>query len=131
MDGVGDTEGFVGATVDDPVTISGHPPVAVLIDGGTGSSGEAVAIAFKGRAGTRFFGVPTAGVSTSNNGFRLPDQANLVITVGMDVDRTGERYALDVDPDETVPFEETAGGDNQLEAAIAWLLERPSCVSGR
>src|SRR5262245_23573703 len=43
----GASSGFVGATVDRPHSLKEAPPVAVLIDGGTGSSGEAVAIAFK------------------------------------------------------------------------------------
>ena len=39
-----------------PVVSTPTRPVAVLIDGATGSSGEAIAIAFQGRRETRFFG---------------------------------------------------------------------------
>ena len=46
-----------------------HPPVAVLIDGGAGSSGEATAIAFIGHPQTRSFGMPTYGFTTANRKF--------------------------------------------------------------
>src|SRR5262249_2705971 len=49
------------------------PTVAVLTDGKTASSGEAVAIAFRGRPKTRSFGQSTAGLSTSNEVFPLSD----------------------------------------------------------
>jgi len=126
MEGVGGTEGFVGAAVPDAVEVSGLPPVVVLIDGGTGSSGEAVAIAFNGRPNTRFVGVPSAGFSTSNDGFRLPDGANLVVTVGLDVDRTGRPYPLDVKPDEQVPYTD-GEPDTQLARAEEWLLRQEAC----
>jgi hypothetical protein len=43
------------------------PKVAVLIDRRTGSSGEAIAIAFRGRPETRFFGDHTEGASIAND----------------------------------------------------------------
>ena len=49
--------------------------VAVLTGPRTASSGEAVTIAFRGRPRTRSFGQPTAGLSTSNETFPLPDGA--------------------------------------------------------
>jgi carboxyl-terminal processing protease len=78
------------------------PPVAVLVDSSTGSSGEVMAVAFRARPRTRFFGQPTAGVSTTNQGFRLPDGANMVITIGAYV-----------------------RGDPIIAAALAWLGTQP------
>jgi len=128
VQGVGAGEGFVGATVSgEPYELQGTPPVAVLVDGGTGSSGEAVAIAFRGRPETRLFGLPTGGVSTVNDGFRLPDDANLVITIGLDADRTGRPYPREVRPDEIVERADT-GPDAQFERALGWLLGRPDCA---
>jgi hypothetical protein len=128
MTGVGGTTSFVGARIrGEPFAFDDQPPVAVLIDAFTGSSGEAVAIAFKGRPATRFFGQPTAGVSTSNSGFRLADSANLVITVGVDADRTGRLYPRDVLPDERVAYNPDAD-DTQIAAAIAWLRTQPPCL---
>lgn len=52
-----------------------HAAVAVLLGPHTASSGEVVAVAFRGRANTRSFGQPTAGGSTGNTGFALPTAA--------------------------------------------------------
>jgi C-terminal processing protease CtpA/Prc len=107
-----------------PYRLKTSPPVVVLIDGGTASSGEAVAIAFQGRPRTRFIGSATRGLSSSNEGFELSDGANLVITVGLDVDRTGRSYADQVLPDETI--EGPAGAqdeDLQLARALDWVVE--------
>jgi carboxyl-terminal processing protease len=106
------------------------PPVAVLIDGATGSSGEGVAVSFRGRPNTRSFGSPTAGFATANRGSRLPDGANMVVTTGSYADRhrtpIGDRLA----PDESVgggvqgwPFPT----DRVAQAAMRWLSTRPLC----
>lgn len=53
------------------------PKVAVLIDNGTASSGEAVLIAFQRRPDTRTFGNATCGLSTANQEYMLSDGASL------------------------------------------------------
>src|SRR3970282_1125643 len=63
------------------------PPIAVLIDGGTGSLGAVVAVALLGRANTRSFGRPTSGFATVNRGSLLADGANMVVTTGFYADR--------------------------------------------
>lgn len=55
------------------------PMVAVLIDQRVGSAGDAVAVAFKQRANTRFFDTATCGASTANMDFRLSDGALLYL----------------------------------------------------
>jgi C-terminal processing protease CtpA/Prc len=120
----GRVETLVTATA--PVTLRDRwPPVAVLIDDATGSSGEVMAVAFQGRPNTRFFGRPTAGVSTTNQGFRLPDGANMVITVGTYVDRIGTTYGRPVVPDVAIasPFTGPSmlRGDPPVAAALDWL----------
>lgn len=90
-------------------------PVAVLIGPGTASSGEAVAVAFRGRANTRFFGQPTAGVATSNRGFPLPDGSALMLTTAAFLDRNGTVYPEGIDPDVRMDEEDPAA------AAEAWL----------
>jgi len=108
-------------------------PVAVLFDRGTGSSGEAVAIAFIGRPEARSFGTPSYGFTTSNDGFRLPDSANMVITVGVDADRAGRSYASRLTPDQLVLVAEgdsvpgTPPEDPQVVAALAWLVTQRNC----
>jgi hypothetical protein len=93
--------------------------VAVLLGPRTASSGEVVAIAFRGRPDTRSFGQPTAGLSTGNSGFRLPDGSKIFLTTAVDVDRTGHVYGERVVPDESVAA--TGQGDPALDAARAWL----------
>lgn len=105
-------------------------PVAVLIDDGVGSSGEGMAVAFKGRDRTRFFGQTTAGVASVNNGFMLKDGANLVVTIGMMSDRNGATYPDGVPPDDVVPFgpgDQADPDDAQVEAAKRWLAQQPGC----
>lgn len=98
-------------------------PVAVLIGPGTASSGEATALAFRGRASTRFFGQASAGLSTGNQVFPLADRSLLVLTGALMLDRNGRG-----DGDRLLPDEPTAdaadGQDPTLDAAIRWLSSR-------
>jgi hypothetical protein len=101
--------------------------VAVLLGPRTASSGEAVAISFVGRPRTRSFGLPTAGLSTSNTDMKLPDGALILLTVAVETDRTGKRYGGEISPDEVVAAEATgAEHDPQLDRAVAWLQSQ-SC----
>jgi len=105
-------------------------PVALLIDDGVGSSGEGIALAFKGRTQTRFFGQKTAGVASSNEGFLLSDGVNLVVTTDMMRDRDGRIWPDGLSPDEPVPAGEGSPADPDdavVEAAKAWLAGLPAC----
>ena len=106
-------------------------PIAVLIDSGTGSSGEAVAIAFQGRPNTRTFGSPSAGFATVNRGAQLPDHANMVVTVGYNADRRGVVYVDQIRPDVRVelPSGWPSPTDRVSAAAAEWLREQPGCTS--
>ena len=102
----------------------GTPNVAVLIDRRTGSSGEAVAIAFRGRPKTRFFGEHTQGVSTANDIIKLSDGASMALTIGVDADRTGRQYLEGFDPDEEIHSGDQILPDDQdpvLRGALQWL----------
>jgi len=104
--------------------LASPPLVAVLIDRSTGSSGEAIAIAFRGRPQTRFFGEHTQGVTTVNQPFQLIDGATLWITIGVQADRSGQRYLNGLTPDEEIPVGDKAAVEDQdavLQAAFAWL----------
>lgn len=105
-------------------------PVAVLLDDGVASSGEGIALAFRGRVHTRFFGQPTAGVASSNEGFLLSDGVNLVVTTDMMRDRDGRTWPDGLVPDEPVPAGEGSPvdpDDGVVEAAKAWLASLPAC----
>ena len=97
-------------------------PVAVLTDGNTASSGEAVAISFRGLPNARSFGAATGGFSSANQNYSLPDSATILLTVALDADRTGAVYGGPVPPDEPVANE--PGRDATLAAAVRWLDTR-------
>jgi carboxyl-terminal processing protease len=112
------------APINVPV-LSPAPPVAVLTDAPTLSSGEAVTIAFHGRANTRSFGTPTGGVPTSPQTFRLSDGALVHFSTADDVDRTGVVYTGPIAPDQPVAADLP---DNAATAAAEeWLLSMPAC----
>lgn len=94
------------------------PRVAVLIDQGTVSSGEAMAIAFRGRPGARLFGNRTCGRATANRPFKLSNGATLFLTVAWLADRRGTIYEVEIQPDER------ASGAAAVGAAVQWLREK-------
>lgn len=104
-------------------------PMAVLFDAGTGSSGEAVVVAFLGRPMTRTFGSPSAGFATVNRGLRLPDSANMVVTIGYNRDRTGRVYVDQLTPDVLVPLPSgwPSYTDRVTRAAARWVRDQSSC----
>ncbi|MFF0228300.1 S41 family peptidase [Streptomyces sp. NPDC004629] len=116
---------------DDSRPVAGSsPPVAVLTGDRTASAGEAVAVAFRGRPDTRFFGEPTNGVPTGNKAYRLSDGAMLILTEVKDADRTGRTYDAAIPPDEEIvkdPRPVARGRDDVLEAAHSWLLKQAAC----
>jgi carboxyl-terminal processing protease len=103
------------------------PWIAVLFDRGTASSGEAVAISLVGRVRARSFGEPSAGFSTANDRFSLPDGAALFLCDGIEADRTGNVYADGLKPDVQIPAPESRPPeikDAVLQAAQKWLSEQ-------
>jgi carboxyl-terminal processing protease len=111
-------------SVEDPYELQGPaPPVAVLTDSLTASSGEAVAVAFRGRADTRSFGSATFGVSTANAVFVLSDGAVIFLTVATLADRDGTLYGGKLEPDSAVAGSKTGdrATDAALDAAVGWL----------
>lgn len=122
----------VAASVADATPADPLLPVAVVTSGLTMSSGEAVAVAFRGRAGSRSFGEPTYGVPTSNRTVPLADGATLLLTVAHFADRTGRTYEEPLVPDESVVLRWEAFGtvqDPALQDASDWLLGHPGCSS--
>jgi carboxyl-terminal processing protease len=107
--------------LDPPIVQLQHRPtsVAVLTGPSTISSGEVIAVAFRGQARTRSFGQPTAGCSTCNQGFLLSDGAEILLTVAIYADRTGHRYGTEILPDVLV----TGSREALCAAAITWLQE--------
>ena len=92
------------------------PRVAVLTDKRVISSGEAVAVAFRGRPNTRTLGTETCGLPSANSTYTLSDGATLVLTTGLDADRAQNVYNAPLPPDEVI-----ADPTALVQRAIAWL----------
>ncbi len=115
----------VSLTLQEGPVMSPTAPVAVLVDGSTASSAEAIAIAFHGRPVTRFFGTKTAGKSTAVQPFKLDDGAELYLTTAIDADRTGQAFPDGFTPDEVFPAIATMpqeSSDPVVLAAQTWLV---------
>nr|WP_308801701.1 S41 family peptidase [Streptomyces polyasparticus] len=108
----------------------GSAPVAVLTGASTGSSGEAVTVAFRGRPDTRSFGAATSGVPTGNAPHHLSDGALLNLTEFEDADRTGRAYDGPIPPDQVVVHHlgRARKSDPVLDAATEWLSGQPACA---
>lgn len=89
-------------------------PVAILTDGMTASSGEALTLCFRGLENVKTFGAPTAGYTSVNMLYSLYDGAQLYLTVAFDKARTGEVF-------EETRIEPDVATDSPLEAALEWL----------
>lgn len=93
-----------------------QPRVAVLLDSGVISSGEATALAFRGRPNTRSFGAPTCGLSTGVLAYQMSDGASLFLADSLMVDRNGAGDGGSIVPDEVLEPKTAA-----VTRAIAWL----------
>jgi carboxyl-terminal processing protease len=128
QDATGRREMF--AEVRNPYHLAGQAQVAVLIDRGTASSGEAMAIAFRGRANARSFGERSYGASTSTRGVLLADGANIVLAVSVFADRNGTMYRHGITPDVVTPPATALPArdhDVTIQAAAAWLGNGAAC----
>lgn len=113
------------ARVDRPYALARPgPPVAVLTGPATASSGEAIAAAFRGRAKSRSFGRPTAGLSTGNADYTLGNGAVLTLTEVVPADRGGTPYGRALEPDEPARWL----GPTAQERALAWLHAHGACA---
>ncbi|GGA13624.1 S41 family peptidase [Dyella caseinilytica] len=104
-----------------------HASVAVLTGEHTASSGEVMAISLRGRANTRSFGAPTAGLTTSSVDFPLPDGSMIILATSIDLDRNGHVYGEKIAPDQPVDASDSKT-DAVLNAAEAWLFQTNHCA---
>ena len=124
-DGTFNNNGRVVCEMDNlPEGIAAHK-VAVLLSRYTASSGELLAIAFKGRPNTTFIGERTAGYTTGNGYDVIHDDLALVISQDVFADRAGTIYKDKVSPDVISLFEHNTSlsGDTQIYAALNWLKD--------
>ncbi len=107
--------------MDDTVIVN-QPKIAVLTSRWTTSSGEFVAVAFKGQKNTRFFGEETDGKTTENSWEIINNEIALVISTGVYCDRNGKVYSTSVLADKDVLFEieNDKTKDKGIIEAINW-----------
>jgi carboxyl-terminal processing protease len=123
---------YYARTNTPPVRLSGTPPVAILIDRDTGSSGEGIAIAFRSRADTRFFGELTYGAATSTFPYPLSDGAQIYLVVGTMLDRSGREYPDGIAPDQEILSETTITTiDPVIRGASEWLSATKACQAAK
>jgi len=122
--GAATSETYELARVAAPHPLRDDLPVALLTGPLTAGAGEALVVAFAGRAHTRRFGEATRGLTTSNTQIPLADGALLVLTVTVHADRSGTRHDDVIRPDEQVAIDWARFGtadDPVLAAACRWL----------
>ncbi len=111
--------------LQDDCAIKNNPKVAILTSVYTASSGEAIAVIFKGKDRTKFFGQKTLGMITVTDWEVISDSTAMTISVSYYKDRKGNIYDKFVDVDEEIPFvkEPLGENDNCIHAAIDWINE--------
>jgi C-terminal processing protease CtpA/Prc len=116
------TPGSVSAVIDAPYTLRDpNAKLLVLIGKYCTSSGEAIAVAFRGRENTRFLGKPTGGATTSTQTIWMGDGAMLFVTNAVYADRTGTVYGGKVIPDLVI-----ADSPEELAVPRPPLVEDPA-----
>jgi carboxyl-terminal processing protease len=109
----------VYASVPSPYSlIKPNPKVAVLVNQVTSNIGEALAIAFIGRANTKLFGQPTCGITTASDIFPLSDGATLQLATDVMADRNKKGYGDSVTPDVTITY-----NTDIFPQAVQWLKQ--------
>lgn len=98
--------------------------VAVLTSLYTASSGEALAVMFKGRVHTRFFGSKTLGMVTGTGWHQVDPHWTVMLSLNYFRDRNGQIYKSFVDVDEECPLyiDVASGADQCMARAIEWLI---------
>ena len=97
-------------------------PIIVLTGNRTVSSGEIVALAFKGKEQVVFYGEPTAGYTTANATYTLSDNSMLVLSVCQEADRNGKICEGRIMPDETVTMATHPGTADPAKCAASMRL---------
>lgn len=109
-----------------------NAPVAVLTSRVTSSSGEAVAISFKGRPRTRLIGEATGGLTSANKLHTLSDGAWLLLAETYEADRLDRIYQAGIQPDQEISIDwKLIGQDNDpvIAAAEQWLRRQAEAKS--
>ena len=95
----------------------------MLISRNTASAGEAVAVAFKERKNTRFFGEPTHGSTVVTSTIAINNNLLMSLSESLYMDRLGHVHSSNIEPDVIVDFaaSEDPMLDNAITQASEWL----------
>lgn len=115
--------GRLSCEMDNKPSIDPKAKVVVLLSRYTISSGELLAVAFKGRPNTHFIGEATAGYTTGNGFSQVTDDLFMVISQAVYIDRDQNIYKAKVGVDEEIEFQHQLelDVDKQVERAMEWL----------
>lgn len=89
--------------------------IVILTSSRTSSSGEIIAMAFRGKEEVTIIGEPTAGLTTANATYKLSNNAMLVLTVCQEADRQGRICEGRIRPDQWVEAELVAGEPDKIK----------------
>lgn len=111
---------FVGGSIISQIDsayqlVNTNKKIAVLINNKTASSGEAIAVAFKGLPKTRFFGDKSRGQTTGNSTFILSDSSMIALMTVVYADRDKKTYGKQIIPDEI------AKDKDAKDLAVKWI----------
>lgn len=103
-----------------------EPRIAVLVSRHTAGTGQVVAITFKGRKNTKFFGEPTAGGLAITKQIHVTSNLIMHLSEGLYQDRIGRPYPINIEPDMTIEFESAdpqtpVEADEGIMEAVQWL----------
>jgi carboxyl-terminal processing protease len=110
-----DGESIVSSLTNNYELKNTNKKIAVLISRRTASSGEIIALAFKGLPKTRFFGDRTAGRTTSNSSILLSDSSMIQLMTTVLADRNKTIYGESIVPDEITKNEDP------IKVATKWI----------
>lgn len=114
---------YVRCQVQHPYELkNSYKQIIVLTSGKTCSSGEIIALAFKGKERVSFYGEPTAGFTTANTTYNLSDNSMLVLTICKEADCKGKVCEGKIIPNELFILDpQDKGNDLVKTSAIMWL----------
>ncbi len=104
-------------------------PIAVLIGKDTASSGEAVVVAFSGRANTRSFGQPTSGATTGRAVIPMSNGSKLALVVSYLQNSKGYTFDAMINPDELITDKSNNASQATVDTALEWIQRYSSCNS--
>jgi hypothetical protein len=90
--------------------------IAIVIGPQSASSGEITPLMFYGQKNVRFFGRKTAGFTSGNQVFPLPNGGTLILTTSMTQDRNGHEHPDGIEPD--------VASSRPREEGSAWLKQQ-------